>query len=97
MAPARTALTARLLASPTPGTGELAVFDLGFAAAVRGAAAHIIDRVLGDPHLLLAARRGCRTGRGDASYAGTHGAPPRCRGARLRALPVPEAGGTLVA
>ncbi|MEV6116479.1 ROK family transcriptional regulator [Streptomyces sp. NPDC052109] len=57
MAPARTALEARLLASPTPGTGELAVSDLGFAAAARGAATHIIDRVISDPHLLLATRR----------------------------------------
>ncbi|MGY5006969.1 ROK family protein [Streptomyces sp. 900105755] len=56
MAPARTALAARLLASPTPGTGELAVSDLGFAAAARGAATHIVDRVISDPHVLLGTR-----------------------------------------
>jgi predicted NBD/HSP70 family sugar kinase len=56
-APARTALESRLLASPTPGTVELAISDRGFAVAARGAATHIIDRVISDLHLMLVRQR----------------------------------------
>ncbi|WP_063836888.1 ROK family transcriptional regulator [Phaeacidiphilus oryzae] len=60
MPSARTAYRDRLLAAPGPpaAAGGLAVSALGFSAAARGAATHIIDRVISDPRLLLAPRGG---------------------------------------